>query len=320
MRHKVGDILLVIILTCLLLILTILGYLLYQYIPGKPEELTAIIKKPKLEIENLSYKVKQFYPNMKFNHNDISYRINPDCGDEKKEGMINAFNKLSNEIEVISFYPAGREPDIEVSCSKANENLLKGDFFIAGEGGAKEIIQTGSYNVIVSALVLLYSFPNKSIECDWPNLELHELLHVFGFEHSRDRNSLMHPYLESCEQKLDDSIIQDLKGLYSQKNLSDLYFEKATAIKKGIYLDFNVTIKNSGVVDANGVALAVFDAQEEVGSFNLNNIPFGGGITFQVYNLKLKSRTSENIKIVLDPKDSIEEIDENDNVAKLVFS
>lgn len=313
-----SQVLVIVALLLLLVVLVFLIFLLYKYIPGEPKELTASPLQIELKTTNLSYEFKQFYPNMKFNHNYISYQIEEYCEDEKKERMKNAFKQLADKVELISFYEVEETPDIEVSCSKESSHITKGDFFIAGEGGAKVVVPTGRYNVISSGAILLYD-DAKGVKCDWPNIELHELLHVFGFEHSQDKNSLMNVYLESCLQELDESIIYDLKELYSAENLADLYFENVSAIKKGIYLDFNVTIKNSGVIDARDVTLSVFENDERVDNFDLKDISFGGGATFSVSNSKLRSRSSENIKIVIDPDESIREIDEANNIAKLEF-
>ena len=316
-KKSQASVILNVILFLLVLVVLLMGsYFLYLNIPGKPKNLTAIIKQPKLEISNLSYAVKQFYPNMKFNHNQISYSIDPACSQEKKERMVEAFDELSEKVGVISFYPVSSNPDIEVSCSEDVKHSIEKDYFIGGEGGAKEIVQTGRYNVITEGVILLYN-EKEGIRCDWPNIELHELLHVFGFEHSQDKNSLMYSYLESCDQKLDESIINDLKELYSQKNLADLYFENVNGVKKGRYLDFNVSIRNSGVINAENVILTVIEGDKKLEDFDLEDIPFGGGVNFYVTNLKLGSRNSKDIKIVIDAENLIEEIDEENNVVKL---
>jgi len=317
METKRGfGILSVFLILFVLIVLLVSSYFLYLNFPGKPRNLTVIIEQPKLESSNLSYEIKQFYPNMKFNHNSISYSIDTLCSQEKEERMIEAFNELSRRVEVISFYPVSVNPDIEVSCSEDVKHSIEKDYFIAGEGGAKEIIQTGKYNVITNGIILLYG-KKKSVECNWPNIELHELLHVFGFEHSKDKKSLMYPYLESCEQEIDESIINDLKKLYSQKNLADLYFESAEAVKKGRYLDFNISIKNSGVVDAKNVNITIVENGRDLDDFDLGKIPFGGGVNFYVNNLKLRSRNSKDILIIIDKRNLIKEFDKRNNIAEL---
>lgn len=303
-----------------IILISLVGvYLLYYLgILGEPEKLNVVVEPPKLEIGNLSYEVKQFYPNMKFNHNSISYKIDSACSDGKKERMFEAFKELENKVGIINFYSVFESPDIEVSCSESVKKSPEKDFFIAGEGGAKEIIQTGRYNVVTNGIILLHSLSQGAQECEWPNIELHELLHVFGFKHSQDENSLMYPYLESCEQRLDESIINNLKELYSKENLADLYFKEVVAVKRGRYLDFNISVKNSGVISAENVILSVFGEGEKVEDFELEDISFGAGVNFQVNGLKI-SRSSENMEIVIDPANLIREIDEENNVAKLSF-
>lgn len=307
----------IILFLLLVVVLLIAGYLLYLNLPGKPQVLDVILPQG-LEVSNLSSTVEQFYPNMKFNHNNISYNIASDCSQEKEGRMIGAFDELKNKVGIISFYPDSNNLDIEVSCSEITKHSIEKDYFIAGEGGAKEIIQTGRYNVITQGVILLYG-ERKSIECDWPNVELHELLHVFGFDHSSDKYSLMFQYLESCSQKLDESIINILKELYSKENFPDLYFGNVTGIKKGRYLDFNVTVKNSGTIDTENVFLSVFDGEDRLDDFDLKNITFGAGVSFSVQNLKLNFRNSNNIRLVIDSDNLIKEIDENNNIATLKF-
>ncbi len=318
MKEKRGGVLLVILLLVLILLFVFLGYMLYQYIPGEPQNLTAIIKPGKLETGNSSYKIRQFYPNMKFNHNLISYNINPDCDENKKARMTEAFNELAGRVGVIGFTPVEENPDIEVSCSEQSKPSISEDYFIAGEGGAREIIKTGRFNVITSGVILLYD-NSEGVKCGWPNVELHELLHVFGFGHSGDKDSLMYSYLKSCSQKLDEEIITDLKELYSEENLADLYFEGAEAVKKGKYLDFNVTIRNSGDVGAENVILSVLDNGEKLKDFDLNDIPFGASVIFNVAYLELRSRSSDNIRLVIDAGNSIREFDKENNIAELMF-
>jgi hypothetical protein len=319
MGNKKGQIFLIFVLILLVAILIFLLYTLYQYIPSEPQTYNAKIDSIKSVTGNLSSEVGQFYPNMKFNHNEISYNIEEGCSQDKKARMIEAFKIVSDNVNEIKFYPTSKNPDINITCTTKIEGSLGKDFFIAGEGGAEQIVQTNRYNIINQGMVLLYGNPYNSIECDWPNIELHELMHVFGFQHSQDEDSLMYPYLSSCNQKLDESIINSLKDLYSQENLPDLYFEEASGVKHGRYLDFNVTIKNSGTIDAQNVMLGVFDGQTKVDSFPLDNFNFGAGVTFSVSNVRLESRSSSVIKLTIDPDNKIEEIDKENNEVILVF-
>tara|TARA_Y100000310_G_C20589274_1_gene767094 strand:+ start:155 stop:1120 length:966 start_codon:yes stop_codon:yes gene_type:complete len=318
MRSKKGGWILNTILVLLVLLVLLIGaYFVYINLPGEPESLRAIIEPAELEVGNLSYEVKQFYPNMKFNHNSITYKIDIQCSNEKTNRMLEAFDELETNIGIINFQQVSQNPDIEVSCSDLEKNLIEEDYFIAGEGGAKEIIQTGKYNIITQGVILLHENPKRSKKCEWPNIELHELLHVFGFDHSSDESSLMYPYLEDCNQKLDESIILNLKEIYSKENLADLYFEEVSAVKKRKYLDFDIKIKNSGSIDAKNVVLGVFSDDKNVKEFDLKDISFGAGISLNVSNVELNKINPDKIELVIDFDNLIKELDEDNNVAEL---
>jgi hypothetical protein len=297
-------------------------YFLYQNLPGEPVNLNPIVVKAPV-LENQTYlEVKQFYPNMKFNHKQISYHIDSLCDDEKRGRMAEAFDELALNVGLIGFYEVSSAGDIEISCS-GEEKPSAGEYFIAGEGGAKEIIQTDRYNIINEGVVILHGNPHSFLECDWANVELHELVHVFGFDHSENPKSLMYRYLEDCNQRLDDSIINELKRLYSEENLADLYFDDVIAVKKRRYIDFNLTVRNSGSINVERANFSVFDDGELIGSFDLEDkegeIKYGAGIIVSIENLKLKSSNPKEIKFVIDYENLIKEIDEENNVAAIKF-
>ena len=319
MMNKKGLIFNLILILLMILIIIFGVYYLYLNIPGNPENLNFSISKPIIITKNQTFaEVSQFYPNMKFNHNSISYEIDSACSNKKRQRMISAFNDLASKVNIISFHEVFGDSDIEVSCSADKKESINKDYFIAGEGGAKEIVQTGRYNVITNGTVLLYKETNTQ-DCDWANVELHELIHVFGFGHSNNSNSLMYPYIEDCNQKLDDSIIKELIRLYSEENLADLSFDNISAVKKGRYLDFNLTIKNSGLINSKKTILSVLDDGEVVKDFDLEQINYGAGIAIEIKNLRLISRNSEEIKFVIDKNNLIKEIDEENNIAVVSF-
>ena len=312
-----------IIIFILVIFLMVGLYFLYQTIPGEPIFSNPILKGPsEVQIGTSSSSVSQFYKNMKFNHNVISYSLDPDCEQGKKDRMVEAFLELSKQVSSLDFYQSSEKADIEISCDESIKEGLDESYFIAGEGGAKAIIQTGTYNVITEGIVLLHDSQENSITCDWPIVELHELLHVFGFDHSTDEDSLMYPILNSCNQKLDIGIVEDLEKLYSEENLAELYFKNVKAIKKGKYLDFDVNISNAGVVAAENLQLGVFEGDEEIKSFDLTSngvMDYGAGISLQISNLKLSSRGAKDIKLVLDSRNWIKEYDEDNNIIDLTF-
>ena len=311
----------------LLGVLLFLIYQVYATLTAEPESLNIELQgQDSINPENGVSEVKQFYPNMKFNHNRISYKINLDCSQDKKDNMIAAFNELSKNVNNLEFYPSFDNYDIEIICDKENQVDIDEKHFVAGEGGAKEIIQTGKYNIINQGLILLYESSDiKTLNCNYPSVELHELLHVFGFEHSENKNSIMYPYLDSCRQVLDDSITILLDKLYSKENLPDLYFENVSAVLNkcglGSCLDFNLTIRNSGSINAENVSFSVLDDGKLVQTRKVGAgfLEYGSGIFIEVKNFKLLHRNPSEVMFVLDYDGIIQELDEDNNIAKASF-
>jgi hypothetical protein len=297
----------------LLISLAIFLYLTYLNIPGEPEKLEFKTQQTTQE----ETPTDQFFSYMKFNHNEISYTIDPLCNEEQNQRMNQAFNQISSEVPQLTFKKSQINTDIKISCSEQEKESLKEDFFIAGEGGAKEIIKSGKYNVITNGVILLFNGPKNSKKCDWPNIEIHELMHVFGFNHSENPNSLMYPYLESCEQKLDLFIIKKLKELYSEENLPDLILEDIDAIKKGRYLDFNITIRNIGTIDAKDISFSILDESEVIETKEFEELKYGAGIFLMMENLKLIHKNPDEITFIINKDNTIKEIDSKNNIAKI---
>ena len=318
-RKAKSDLLSKLILLILIGILIYASYFLYLNIPREAQQLNVEIQNP--PIENIPLMdVKQFYPNMKFNHNEITYLVNGRCNEQKKERMNLAFDEISYNLPLISFKETFENPDIKITCGNSAEpgKAIDGKHFIAGEGGAKEIIKTERYSIITNGEILLYENPDiESIKCDYPNVEIHEVMHVFGFDHINDKRSIMYPLIESCEQKLDSSIIKTLNKIYSQPNLPDLYFEHLKIVKKGRYLDFNLTMKNSGSIDSEDFTLTILDDNTIISERDFTGFKYGEGINFYATNLKLKHLNPKEIKFVIDKNNQIKEIDENNNEAKV---
>ncbi len=308
-RNKKGfiyEVIEVFLLSLLIILFIALIYLIYYNIPGNPENPMIIIEDMNDQESAYNSSLEQFYPNLKFNHNNISYYIDPFC-------------EISYKVDILDFYSGLSNSDIEISCSPEKKESADSEHFIAGEGGPKEIVQTGRFNVVIYGTVFLFGDKKDLPECSWPNIELHELMHVFGFNHTDNKKSLMYPYLESCNKVFDDSLVAELNRLYSIPNLPDLYFENLSAIKKGRYLDFNLTIKNSGDIDSGDVNLSIFDEGKLIESSKLGNVRFGAGVYLEIKNLKLIHRNSKEISFVIDYSNKIKEFDKSNNLAIVKF-
>ena len=304
----IGKLVLLIVLMALLAVSVYLAYNFYLDNSSIVEQFKPVVinaSEPSYESELL------FFPDMRFNHNRISYKIGTECGIQKISDMEAAFDYIE-KITDFSFYESFDETDIAVDCG---EQFNKADLFIAGEGGPSSFVDTGKYNVILEGkIVLLYD----NNDCG-DKVALHELLHVFGFKHSDNKNSIMYN-ITSCKQVVTDDIINELNRLYSINSLPDLFLKDIVAFKHGRYLDINFTAKNQGLIDADNVRVELYSDSDEIDSFDLGKIEFGSGKIINAVNVRLSSRQVDKIDIYADKNNQIEELDEDNNKVELVLS
>lgn len=277
-------------------------YFLYLNLPGSPVSLniTQFSQAKELPRVIASSEITQFIPNLRFNHNNISYYFSASCNSERRARIEQAFSVIKEDTVIISFEQFNdlSDADITISCSEAevqkSENL-----FIAGEGGPKEYVNSTIYPIILRGNIYLY----KQSSCKEPIVELHELLHVFGFDHINNSDYIMYPVV-NCDQKLSQGYVQYLINLYSAEPLADVYFEYANITKSGRYLNFEVFVSNRGMIDEENATLLVYSENENIGEFSLGKISFGGGKRFYVQNFRLPSRFMQDIQFRISTPDS----------------
>ncbi|MEM4230507.1 MAG: matrixin family metalloprotease [Candidatus Pacearchaeota archaeon] len=308
------------VLISLTLVLSIVLYkIAFEIKDLKPEKMNITY----IDIRNItSYNSEdlQFYPNMRFNHNLITFKIDSACDISKTEKIMLAMNRIENETQkLIVFQKIEEEPDIFISCNETEETKKRfvPTYFIAGEGGVESAVETGLFHVIEKGKVLLYYKDVKS--CMNYNIELHELLHVFGFKHSDNEKSIMYSVSE-CGQVLTQDIISKLNSLYSIEPLPDLAFFDLSVSRQGIYLNFEAEIKNQGLLQADNIFLKIISdidsKQKTIQTFDIGTIDYGEGKTLTVENLRLPLtfRDIKSINFVIDyPRQEISK--ENNKIA-----
>lgn len=290
----------------------LLSYHLYENYPANSE--IFILNPNNAELDpNITNDLNQFYNNIRFNHNTLSYFIESSCDDNKIQRVNNAFNILHEKIEIISFYENKNSEiaDILIYCSK-NINQTEENLFIAGEGGPTKIINSSYYPLIIQGKVLLY---NQSL-CEQPITELHEILHVFGFDHFNRTDKIMYPYVD-CKQKIDEEMIETLKQLYSSPVLAEIHFTNASVVKYGNYINISIEIKNSGLINSNQVILEVYGDNTKLDKFELGTMGFGEGKSFTVSNLKLQNKNTKEILFRLEVNQE-EYNKENNNLSLII--
>ncbi|MBU0957851.1 MAG: matrixin family metalloprotease [Nanoarchaeota archaeon] len=253
----------------------------------------------------------QFHPNMRFPRGVVTFKFYPGCNNVKATNMRNAMRNLTMLVPGLNFMEVYENEEIEISCDD-EEIEIDEIYFVAGEGGPIDIINTSLFTIIKKGKILLL----YESSCN-NNVDMHELLHVFGFKHSNNKDSIMYS-INSCEQVMTDDIVAKLSKLYSYPSDPDLYFFNVSATKKGRYLDFDIGIKNQGLGEARIVKLSVYSNDELVEIFPYGNLNYGAGRVVRVNNLRIPGDTTK-VKFIINEDNLFEELSLSNNMVVLDF-
>ena len=273
----------------------IFSILIYWFLPFSEINFN-VDKNPEFSVGNISAEM-QFYKNMRFPNSKISYKIEDDCSLKKSSEMVKAFNRIE-ELTLIDFYPVNSGEEITVSCEE-KAKTSEGGLFIAGEGGPTKISSGENFNVIFSGQILLL----RDSSCERPNVGIHELLHVLGFDHSENKNNIMYT-VSKCSQTIGDEIVDKINKLYEFPSYPDLKVENISAEINGRYLSLNLSIKNIGLKDSLSGKLFIYGSEEKIKEMDLGEIKIGYGLEVILVNIWLKERKIEKLKIVVESNDT----------------
>jgi len=237
--------------------------------------------------KTLSIESTQFYTNMRYIDEKISYSLADSCTEKKKKDFEAAIKLLEKET-VLSFHQTLVEPEITITCSNIAPEPAEADHFVAGEGGPSIIINASQYSVILSGKIALY----RAETCPTPQIATHELLHALGFDHNSNSKSIMYPYTD-CEQTLDQHITNEINLLYEQASEADLIIQTVVANKSGRYLNFKVSIANYGLQDIETSTFDLIIDDSVIRAFPIGNLEIGAKRTLEVTNLKIPKSTEE---------------------------
>ena len=244
----------------------------------------------------------QFYPNMRFSTPDISYRIF-NCPLQKQGDMEYAFGIIEN-LTPLRFYSVTENEEISVTCS--SKNIVDNGMFIAGEGGPTNITVSGGFNVIDSGEILLI----KQSDCPKPNVAIHELFHVLGFEHSSNPSNIMYN-VTSCSQTIGTDMIQLINNLYSIPSYPDLAFGNVSAVMNGRYLNVNMAIMNIGLADAEASQVNIYADGNNIKQLDLAPLKLGYGRIVELQNLFITQLNVNELDFVI--SDNFFEISKDNN-------
>lgn len=251
------------------------------------------------ETLNITSYVKgiQFYPNMRYATSQISYNFDNSCQEEKKTRVLQSFERLTKETGILVFSEEieQEKADILIICNESEKKAVDEKYYILGEGGPIKVINASKFYIIEKGEV---QFFYKNSKCNSYNVELHELLHSFGFDHSINEKSIMYD-TTSCDQKLTQDIIDELIRLYSISSLSDLTFGNVSASKYSRYLNFKIEVKNIGLKVSEDWKLEVYYGDGKIKTFNSEKIGYGEGKFLTVENLKIPTTKNEQVKFII---------------------
>lgn len=291
-------------LSVIFILFTISSLLLYWFIPFGENEFIAVSPTSNFNISNNT--PLQFYPNMRFVSPQISYRID-ECAMQKKEDMKNAFDLLS-EKTLLTFYPVSTNEAITITCE--DKAKLQEGLFIAGEGGPTNITIAGNYHIITKGNILLI----RPSSCPMPNIALHELLHVLGFDHSGNPKDIMYPVSE-CDQTISEEVLNSINALYAIPSYPDLFINNVSAVMRGNYLDVNLSIRNDGFSIADKSQVVISTGKDIIKTIDLETISYGTGRGLALTNIWVGKRDVK--QIVLEVKTSFDELDKTNNLVLL---
>jgi hypothetical protein len=292
----------------ILLLILLVGalYLLWTYIPTEQVEYEAF----KAEVsQDLPTSSAQFYPNMRYPNQELTFVLSDACSEKKKKDFREATQILETKTILKFIETTSEESDITISCSKVAPKPEQEDHFVAGEGGPSLFINTSRYATILEGEIALY----RAETCDTPQVALHELLHALGFDHNSNENSIMFP-VTNCDQTVDSEITSEINRLYSQPALADLTIESIDANKSGRYLNFDVVIANNGLKSVPSSSLDIETNNELLKTFDIGDIEIGAKRHLTVSNFRIP-RNAEQIKFI--SQTTQQEISKENNAATI---
>jgi len=263
----------------------------YWFIPFKTTEFKTKPSNTNFSLDNYGTETMQFYKNMRFPDSKISYKID-ECPLQKKNNMERTFEILSN-LTILEFYSTNTNEEISITCDENNK--IEEGLFIAGEGGPINITQTQIFNVIHHGKILLI----KDSKCPSPNIAIHELLHVLGFEHSENPDNIMYPVSE-CEQIIGEDQISLINHLYSTPSYPDLVFENVSAIMHGTYLNADISIRNDGLKNSEKFKIIIYADKKIIKEIEVEALRIGYGTQIKLTNIWIKQLNVNELEFVIE--------------------
>ena len=192
---------------------------------GSNEDLIDIVDYGIFNCDRDKRKLQFCNSDIKFNSNKITYSFFKNfafldsCSDEEKDKVRTSLDKFSNDINrVLTFSEVTEKENILIICSTDKVGTLtqKGIKKLTVTGQTRNWIYTipGNTYLLESAEIELFKMNPSCFE----DIFIHEILHVLGFDHITDPESIMSPTSYDCENSsfsIDKEIVDEIKRIYS---------------------------------------------------------------------------------------------------------
>lgn len=156
-------------------------------------------------------------------HMPLTYSVQDNCNKDKITKAMNLVEQSTNQA--VSFNQVESNADITITCQNLDNCYEKKQvrrwFWIITteavcehEAGIAKITKMRA-NKILKADITLVNIKEKQSNCT--DAELHELLHILSYEHSKNNESIMYPEASpECKEYIDKDIADDLIKKYSK--------------------------------------------------------------------------------------------------------
>lgn len=168
-----------------------------------------------------------FSSQLYFNHMPITYSFKPGsgpnarvCSDVQIERIDEAFRIVQNETSdaVIFLKVVPGKEDISIYCAgieNGNLTYSSGSVFKVSNFLVTEAESQFSHkgNIIKKGAITFYVHKNCGT---FPDVEIHEILHILGFAHVDEQTSIMYPLSLICDRdSIDSEILERIIDTYS---------------------------------------------------------------------------------------------------------
>lgn len=251
----------------------------------------------------------QQYPNMRFASRIITYTINNSCSQNRKQRIRESFNILENETGILTFVEENENGKISIECDETKKRTAQSHVKL-GEGGVNEIVKVDDLYIINRGKITYF---HNEDTCAYPNVEIHEILHVLGFKHAPNPLNIMYNF-SNCNQRIPNEIKEEIQRLYKIPELSELKIDNVTYQKDARFVAINLTVTNQGIRKAENTTLKIRTPQRELVQFNIGDLEYGSGKSIKVTNLNVGREQKITLEII-----GGLEIDLDNNIYTLFF-